>query len=113
MWAGSEVASGVIGTSEAASWFDVEFCQSDSLRESQKENGAGLPSIAGMTWGVVCHYLFSPLFMQGCEVSVVEKLKAKLRDDALNAGSFNAPMLDGTVVQLPHMPLLPFCDAFQ
>ena len=43
------------------------------------------------------------------------KLKQKMSEDALAkdalVGTFEAPLPDGSVVRLPHMPLLPFCDA--
>ena len=53
--------------------------------------------------------------LASCHYGLLGKLKQKLSEDALAkdalVGTFEAPLPDGSVVRLPHMPLLPFCDA--
>ena len=95
----TKVVGAEIGRSDSP-WFGDQ----DTLGVAwQSKGGAGvnLPQsfmcVANQCWS-------------GCSGNVLAMLQDKLKQDALNSDSFAAPMPDGSVVHLPQMPLLPFCD---
>ena len=53
--------------------------------------------------------------LASCHHGLLGKLKQKMSENALAKDALvstsEAPLPDGSVVRLPHMPLLPFCDA--
>ena len=111
----SNISSDAGSHSEATKVVGAEIGRSDSPWSGNQEvSGVDMQSKGGA--GVNLLRSFTCVANQcwsGCRGNVLAMLQDKLKQDALNSDSFAAPMPDGSVVHLPQMPLLPFCDPIE